>query len=220
MLPDRVIERLIVYRRLLKSWGAQKRDRIYSHELAALAGVTPAQVRRDIMAVQYVGSPAKGYDVEELRTKINELLDDPEGRNTALVGVGHLGQALMAYFNRGVSPLRISAAFDVDPERVSRVLHGCHCYPLESLEAILAEHHIAVAILAVPETVAQEVADRLVMAGVCGILNFTPTHLNVPEHVHVEDVDIAISLEKVAFFARSSRDKKGAAAWPQSNLTS
>jgi redox-sensing transcriptional repressor len=215
MLPDRVIERLIVYRRLLGDWQSARRERIYSHELAALAGVTPAQVRRDIMAVQYIGSPAKGYDVKELAAKISELLRSPTGSAVALVGIGHLGQALMAYFSRGHNQPTAVAAFDTDPAKVNRVLHGCHCHPLTNLEDVVRRQGIRVAILAVPAAAAQEVADRLVDAGIAGILNFAPVHLNVPANVYVESVDIAILLEKVAFFGRSEREQQGVVAWPQ-----
>jgi redox-sensing transcriptional repressor len=126
----------------------------------------------------------------------------------------------MAYFTRSTSPMRIAAAFDVDPERVNRVLHGVHCHPMDALSSVIAETRAHVAILAVPEEVVQDVCDRLVQAGVSGILNFVPAHLNVPENVSVEDIDIAISLEKVSFFARSAREKKGVAAWPQTSPAS
>lgn len=215
MLSHRVIERLIVYRRLLRGWSVGGRDKIYSHELASLAGVTPAQVRRDIMAVEYAGSPAKGYDVAQLVDQISALLGASSSQPIALVGIGHLGQALMAYFNRNPSNLSITAAFDVDEAKVDRVLHGCHCHPLARLEEVLVERGVKVAALATPAEPAQEVVARLVEAGVTGVLNFTPQHLHVPPNVYVEDVDIAILLEKVAFFARSETDPHGELPWPQ-----
>ena len=212
MVSDRVIERLIVYRRLLRGWAASGRDTIYSHELAALAGGTAAQVRRDIMAVRYIGSPARGYDVSALVAKIDELLGAGVGRAAALVGIGHLGQALMAYFNRRGSQLTIAAAFDSDPAKVGRVLHGCHCFALDAAAEVIREHALRMAILAVPEAAAQPVAERLVDAGIAGLLNFAPARLVLPADVYVENVDIAILVEKVAFFARAARAVEGVAS--------
>lgn len=209
MLRHRVIQRLIIYRRILQDWLADGRPRIYSHELAAQAGVTAAQVRRDIMAVDYAGSPARGYDAAELIERIGAMVDAPETEPIGLIGAGQLGQALMAHFNRHAGKLRIVAAFDTDPERVGRVRHGCRCYAADDLEEVVIKEHIHTAILAVPGEAAQAVTDRLLAVGISGILNFTPTHLHVPPHVYVENVDIGSLLEKVAYFARSHVDPKG-----------
>ncbi len=205
MLSHRAIERLIIYRRLLRLWGADGRERIYSHELANLAGATPAQVRRDIMAVDYVGSPAKGYSVAELERTIGALFDEPNRQVTGLVGVGHLGQALLTYFSRADSPISITAAFDTDPDKIDRVTHGCRCFSISALERVIADLGISAAILTVPVSAAQDIAVRLACSGVRGILNFTPTHLRVPPGVHVENVDITILLEKVTFLAGIDR---------------
>lgn len=201
MLSERAIERLIVYRRLLNSWIQRGGERIYSHELANLAGVTPAQVRRDIMAVNCAGNPARGYLASDLADRIGERLGTRSVRNVALVGIGNLGQALLAHFVRDSGHLAVVAAFDVDPAKTGRVLHGCHCYPIDDIERIIAREHVPVAILAVSASSAASVADRLVQAGITAILNLTPEHLRVPAHVRVENVDLGIALEKVAFYA-------------------
>ena len=120
----------------------------------------------------------------------------------ALVGVGNLGRAILAYFTGRRPNLAIVAAFDRDEHRVNRVIHGCRCYPADKLEETLAEQEIRTAIIAVPAGEAQKVADRLVRGGVRGILNFAPTPLRVPPAVFVQEMDITTSLEKVAFFAR------------------
>ena len=201
MLSHRVVERLIVYRRLLHRNADDGRERIYSHELAKLAGVTPAQVRRDLMTIDYAGSPARGYAVAELARNIGRLLDRAARQPTALVGLGHLGQALLDYFSRADSPLTITAAFDVNPTKIDRVSQGCRCFAASALERVVEDLGIRVALLAIPVEAAQGVADRLARAGVRGILNFTPTHLHLPDGLYLENVDIAILLEKVAFFA-------------------
>ncbi len=199
---ERTIGRLSLYRRLLSGLAAEDTRHIFSHELAKAAGVTAAQVRRDMMAVGYAGSPTKGYDVRELADSIGTFLGGPTPQHVALVGVGNLGRALLAFFAGRRPNLRIVAAFDKDPQRTGRVIHGCRCYSMEDLDAVVAREGIATAILAVPALAAQRVADDLIAAGVRGLLNFAPAPLHVPPHTFAEDIDITTSLEKVAFFAR------------------
>jgi redox-sensing transcriptional repressor len=202
VIPERTVERLSIYRRLLDALLAEGTQSVFSHELATMAGGTPAQVRRDIMSIGYTGTPTRGYDISGLIARIGEFLDAPEGQGVALAGVGHLGQAIMAYFAGRRPHLAIVAAFDKNPQKVDRVIHGCRCYPVEQMEQVVSEQRIRVGIIAVPATDAQAVASALVRAGVRGILNFAPTRLHLPLDVYVEDADIAVLLEKVAFFAR------------------
>jgi redox-sensing transcriptional repressor len=96
------------------------------------------------------------------------------------------------------------AAFDTDPHKVNRVIHGCRCYPKQQLKEVVAANGIKIGIIAVPATEAQYVADSLIATGVRGILNFAPAPLHVPPSVFVEDIDLTMSLEKVAYFARQN----------------
>lgn len=202
-MPPRTVERLSVYRRLLAQCQQGGKERVYSHDLAAHQPFTPAQVRRDLMNIGYTGSPARGYEVAGLLGHIDALMDPGEGENVALVGVGHLGRAVLDYFSGRQRNLSIVAAFDVNADKVGRVIHGCHCYHLDELGRVAETTPILVGVVCVPGGVAQEVSDRLVAVGVRGILTFSPLRLRVPERVYVEQVDIAVSLEKVAFFARA-----------------
>ncbi len=202
-VSDRLVERVSAYRRLLRKVMADGTVRIYSHELASLEGVSSAQVRRDLMTIGYAGSPAKGYDVAGLIDKIGELLDPPDGEGMVLVGVGHLGKAILSYATGRFSHLSIVATFDNDSEKVGRVTHGCRCFAIGELGEVLRVTPAAIGIITVPAAVAQEVADQLVAAGVRGLVNFAPVRLRTPREVFVEDVDITGLLEKVAFFARS-----------------
>ena len=199
---DKTIGRLSLYRRLLMGLDADGVRNVYSHQIASLTGGTAAQVRRDVMAIGYTGSPTKGYDVAELIRSIDHFLDDPDGVKVALVGVGNLGRALLAYFSARSRNLSIVAAFDTDPYKAGRVIHGCRCYSLEEMAAIVQEEGILVGIVAVPAEAAQAAADRLIRAGVQGILNFAPIPLRLPSNIYVEDIDLTMSLEKVAYFAR------------------
>lgn len=209
MVSEKTIGRLSLYRRLLGTLLADGTRYVYSHQLAKLVGGTAAQVRRDVMAVGYNGSPVRGYDVQELIEAIRVYLDAPTLQGIALVGIGKLGRAIMAYFTGRRPNLSIVAAFDNDPYKADRVIHGCRCYVLEDLDRVVKEQGIRVAIIAVPATEAQAVADMLVRAGVAGILNFAPVRLQVPRHIYVEDIDMTMSLEKVAYFARQNTAEKG-----------
>lgn len=206
----KTVGRLSLYRRLLGGLMANGVRNVYSHELAKMAGVTAAQVRRDMMAVGYSGSPTRGYDVRALADSIGDFLDAPEGQGVALVGIGNLGRAIMAYFTGRRPRLSIIAAFDNDPAKINRVIHGCRCYSLGELAEVIRANKISLAIVTVPSGEAQGVADALVRAGVTGILNFAPVPIRVPPGVYVEDIDMTMTLEKVAYFARQGR--AGAAA--------
>ena len=197
-----VVERLIEYRRNLRRWLADGRTRIYSHELAALASITSVLVRRDLMMIEYTGSPARGYDVAGLIERIDKVLNAARGQRIVLVGVGSLGRAILKHLGRIHPELRIVAAFDTAAEKVGRVIDNCRCYDVAELETVVEQQRAAIGIIAVPEQAAQTVARRLVQAGVRGILNFSPARLRLPPVVYVEDVDIAVSLEKVVFFAQ------------------
>lgn len=199
---EAAVGRLCLYRALLGGLEREGVENVYSHQLAALAGGAPSRVRRDLMAVGYDGSPARGYVVSDLLRSIGRFLDAPAQEGVALVGVGNLGRALMAFFAGRRPNLSIIAAFDTDPEKTGRVIHGCRCYSMDALAEVVEENGIRAAILSVPAAEAQGVADRLIRAGVRGLLNFAPVRLRVPAGVFVENMDMAVSLEKVAYFAR------------------
>ena len=202
MTSGKTIGRLSLYRRVLYGLLAEGERSIYSHQLASLVGGTPAQVRRDVMAVGYTGSPSRGYDIQELAVGIGNYLDAAEGQGVALVGVGNLGRAILAYFSGRRPRLTIEAAFDNDPAKVGRAIHGCRCYSIKELGRVVREQGIQIGLITVPADAAQIVADRLCESGVRGLVNFAPVRLRLPEHVYVEDIDMTMSLEKVAFFAR------------------
>lgn len=205
MTPHRTIARLSLYRRLLRQADREGVQNLFSHELAKMAGATAAQVRRDITFVGHSGSPTRGYDVRELLDSIGTTLDAGQRQPVALVGVGNLGRAILAFFHGRHPNLAIVAAFDADPHKAGRVIHGCRCYPMEQMAEVVKGEGITVGVVAVPAEAAQQVTDTLVRAGVRGILNFAPTPLRASGGVFVEDIDMTMALEKVAYFARQDR---------------
>jgi redox-sensing transcriptional repressor len=202
-----VVVRLIRYRTILRELAIQGTRYVFSHELAAQAGVTPEQLRRDLMGIRYEGSPSRGYEVVVLEECLGAFLDPPTRQRVALVGVGNLGRALFAYFLGRRPLIEIVAAFDIEPSKINRVVSGCPSYHISEAPHVVPAMGIDVAIIAVPAAGAQAVADLLVEAGVRSFLNFADVPLRVSPDVFVEHIDIGVSLEKVAFFARRAPGK-------------
>jgi len=202
LASDKTVGRLSLYRRLLSNLLQEEVPSVFSHQLAEAAGVSAAQVRRDMMVVGYNGIPTKGYDVESLIASIGQFLDAPDRDAVALVGVGNLGRAILSYFDGRSPNLKIVAAFDNDPSKAGHVISGCRCYATRQVPEVFAKNGISTAIITVPAERAQDICDQLVDAGAKGILNFAPVGLRVPAHIHVENVDMTTSLEKAAYFGR------------------
>jgi redox-sensing transcriptional repressor len=194
--------RLILYRRILRDLALSGTRYVFSHQLAAQADVTPEQLRRDLMNVRYEGSPTRGYEVGVLEERVGTFLDPPIVQAVALVGVGNLGRALFAYFLGRRPLLQIVAAFDIDPAKVDRMINGCPSFHISEARTVMRNMGISVAMIAVPASAAQSAADILVEAGVRSLLNFADVRLRLPPDVYIEHIDIGVTLEKVAFFAR------------------
>jgi redox-sensing transcriptional repressor len=201
-LPDKTVERLSQYRRTLLIANATGKHHIFSHELAALQHITSVQVRRDIMLIGYSGTLRQGYDVKELIEIIGKIIDSKEGQKVAVIGIGNLGRAIIGYFSGKRTKLTVVAGFDLNPEKVDKAYAGVWCYHFDKLTEIIKKENITIAVLTVPANEAANVADLLVMAGIKGILNFTPKPINVPSNVHLEEYDIITSLEKLAYFVK------------------
>lgn len=202
-LPEKTIERLSQYRRVLLGCLQQGKFNIYSHELANLLHLNPVQVRRDIMLIGHSGTLRKGYDVKKLSDMIGEIIDCKKNQKVAVVGVGNLGRAIMTYFQGKRTKLTIAAAFDSDPAKVNRVISGIRCYHVDEMEEVIRREEIIIGVITVPPERAVETAEKLVMAGIKGILNYTPVALNVEPHAYLEQYDMVTSLEKVAFFVKN-----------------
>ncbi|NOZ61498.1 MAG: redox-sensing transcriptional repressor Rex [Calditrichaeota bacterium] len=204
--PEKTVERLILYRRLLMNLDPEEKSNIFSHELSVMTGFTSAQIRRDLMAIGYSGSPVKGYEIKKLYASLSEFIDAPDVQQVAIIGLGQLGRAIVNYFRGRREKLEITAAFDKDSKKIDRVVNGVRCYSIQDLEKILQENNIQIAILAIPEDQAQYMGGRLASAGVKGILNYAPIQLKLPASVHVENRDMIMAVEKVAHFARQVKE--------------
>jgi redox-sensing transcriptional repressor len=206
-LPHKTVERLSQYRRSLLMILSKEKTHVFSHEIAQMLHITPVQVRRDLMLIGYSGNLRKGYDIKELIELIGRIIDSDKGQRVGVIGLGNLGKAIISYFKGKRSKLSIIAAFDINPEKINRVYDGVACYHISQLSDIIRQNNISIGIIAVPTEEAPIIAETLVLAGVKGILNFTPKPLNVPPYVYLEEYDMITSLEKVAFFAKKNDER-------------
>lgn len=201
---EKIINRLSQYRRLLARHDMPGKDNIYSHEIARLAGVSAAQVRRDLMVTGYAGSPNRGYNIGKLSLAIGSIIDAEQPQRAAIVGAGHLGKAILNHFHQKKKNLRIVAAFDINEDCIGKEFSGCSCHGMDTIEEVVCQEKITVGIIAIPPASAQEAASRLVAGGVQGLVNFAPVSLDVPEDVYVADIDITTTIETAAYFARAN----------------
>lgn len=205
-ISGKTVGRLSQYCRILMNLSARGETHVHSQTLAELAGTSAAQVRRDLMALDSVGTPVNGYNTEQLLQQLNSFFRGAREQRIALAGVGNLGRALLAYLREQQPDSPVLAAFDNDPGKVHKEIQGCTCYPASSLEEMARQLHITVGIIAVPADAAQSIAESFVNGGVRGLLNFAPTPLRVPSTVYIEYIDITMLLDKVAYFGASAEE--------------
>jgi redox-sensing transcriptional repressor len=211
------VQRLSVYRKVLEELDHDGTEYIHSHDLAALVGVSPAQLRRDLASFGTFGNISRGYNVYEMSRTISRILGTNETQGVALFGVGDLGRALLSYRGFEERGFHIGVAFDVDSEKVGRVFAGRRCYHVDHVEEVLREFDVHMAILATRPEGLQTLVDRLCAAGVHGILNFVPKRVTVPAGCFVEETDITSQLELLSFQARSEAQETGAGTDEQSS---
>lgn len=201
-VPPATVARLPGYLRALESTAATGAVLTSSDELAGRAGVTPAQLRKDLSFLGSYGRRGVGYDVRHLQREVAAVLGVADVRRVLLVGVGHLGHALANYGGIAERGFSLVALVDADPAVVGSTVAGLVVEHVDDLPAVVARTGATMAVLTTPAAVAQDVCDRLVAAGVVGILTFVPGALRVPSHVDVRTVDVASELQILAFHDR------------------
>lgn len=199
-IPDIVIRRLPIYARSLQFLVSDGVETISSSELGARLGVSAAQIRRDLSYFGEFGKQGKGYNVEYLLEQIKAILGLNREWPMALIGLGHLGRAVLHYGELAERGFCIQALFDHNPDKVGTAVGPLTIHPLDDLEGVLQSQGIRMAIIAVPARGAQEVADRLVEAGVGAILNYAPIIVRVPPHVKIRHIDPVIALQSMTFY--------------------
>jgi redox-sensing transcriptional repressor len=199
VVPKAVVSRLSLYLRELQHLIRDGRETTSSSQLGQMLGFSDAQVRKDLAYFGHFGHPGVGYRCDELVLAIRKIMGTDRDWPVAMVGTGNLGSALLGYKGFSNQGFRIVGAFDIDAGKVGGTILGVPIYHIDQLPEIVTEHNIKLGMVAVPAGVAQQVADRLVAAGVEGIVNFAPVTLVLPPHVSQVGVDLAIELEQLCF---------------------
>lgn len=198
-IPNPAVRRLSLYLRQLEAFKRKDRKTVSSKQLGESLNLTDAQVRKDLAYFGQFGHPGIGYRVDELIAKCKQILGTDKTWNVILIGAGNLGRALLAYRGFDSKGFHIAAVFDSDPAKVGTGIADYTIHSLNDLESTIERENVRLAILAVPADVAQDAADRLVGAGIRGLLNFAPVSISVPSDIAVNAVDLAVQLEQISF---------------------
>lgn len=205
-IPDAAIKRLPIYLRVLQDAAEVEVTIISSAELASKTGFTPEQIRKDLAYFGAFGTRGVGYDVLSLSRRITRILGLHRGVDAALIGAGHLGVALSRHNLSRHKDVRITAIFDVSPAKIGTELGNVLIQSLDEMVETIRKRGIKIAILTIPASEAQKVADLLEQAGVEAILNFAPAKIRVNPSITVQNIDLTIELQSLAYYTSASDD--------------
>ena len=206
-IPDAAIKRLPVYLRVLEQIAEAEVQIISSAELAEKTGFSPEQIRKDLAYFGAFGTRGVGYDVILLSRRISRILGLHQGINAALVGAGHLGFALARYSISQHKDVKIAAIFDADPNKVGTDIMGVKIHAIDEMAKLCREKNIKIGIVAVPADKAQATAELLAQGGVEAILNFAPAKLKLSSDVFVQNIDLTIELQSLAYYTSASEEE-------------
>lgn len=212
-IPEATVARLPVYLRTLQALSERGTPTVSSEDLAAVAGVNSAKLRKDLSHLGSYGTRGVGYDVEYLIYQISRELGLTQDWSVAIVGAGNLGRALANYGGFGTRGFRIAALLDADTALVGDRVAGLSVGHIDTLEDVVSAERVSIGVIATPAQAAQAVCDRFVGAGVTSVLNFAPVVLNVPPGVDVRKVDLSIELQILAFHEQRKADGREGPDW-------
>jgi redox-sensing transcriptional repressor len=205
-IPAPTIERLALYSRPLEKLEDEGALVVSSEKLAALCGVNPAQIRKDLAYFGEFGVRGVGYDVKDLLQHIKKILSTDREWKLCILGVGNLGNALLENENFRKRGYHFVAAFDSDPAKAgTRLRGGLTILPLKDVKEVVSRLDIEIGVIATPPEEAQRAADILMQAGVKAVLNFSPIQIRSPECCTVENVDFSVNLENLAYHLAKTR---------------
>jgi len=209
MISIPTIKRFPSYLRLLSQYKEDGQTLISATKLAADLELTAIQVRKDMAGTGVEGKPKVGFEIDALITAITKNLGWDDLTDAIIIGAGHLGVALSRYDGFATYGLRIVASFEKDQNKVGLPIGRTFVLPMTGLEEYIKKHSIHIAVITVPSESAQEVADRLVDAGIKAIWNFAPKDLKLPPHIVIERTDLATSFAVLSAKCRRKMDENG-----------
>ncbi|BBO00052.1 MULTISPECIES: redox-sensing transcriptional repressor Rex [Sporolactobacillus] len=206
-VPQATAERLPLYYRTLQQLVANGKTRISSSKFGELVQIDSTTIRKDFSYFGALGRKGYGYDTQYLMDFLKKTLYQDELNRVILIGVGHLGTALLNHNFLKNNNTQIVRAYDVDPKKIGTKVSGTKVFAMDELAA--NDHHeIVAAILTVPAAQAQEAAEKALASGIRGFLNFSPTTLNLPENAYVRHVDMTVELQALIYFLNHSMETK------------
>lgn len=198
-VPEATVTRLSIYSRFLERLDRNGVSSVSSGEIADGVGVSPAQVRKDLAYFGEFGTRGVGYNVKDLMRYTLKILGLDRHWNLILVGAGNLGYALCTYKGFNMRGFSIVGVFDNDLTKIGKRINELEVLPMERMPELINERNVRIGIVATPTRAAQDVAEYMIKNGVQAILNFAPLPLNLPEHIEVRNVDLAVKLEILTF---------------------
>jgi len=199
-IPEIVIRRLPLYLRALNLLLDEGQTVTSSQELGDRLGISSTQIRKDLSYFGEFGKQGTGYDIRYLRDQLRQILHVDRRWNLVLIGVGNLGRAILHYGGFEEGGFSIVAVLDKDKRKIGRQIGKLKVQDIARLPEVIKEYRIQIAIIAVPTSDAQEVANALVDAGVKAVLSYAPITLNLPEHVRVDYIDPVVGLQSMAYY--------------------
>ncbi|MEM7096507.1 MAG: redox-sensing transcriptional repressor Rex [Actinomycetota bacterium] len=209
-VPAATVARLPLYLRCLEQLERDEVETVSSSRLAALAGVNAAKLRKDLSHLGSYGTRGVGYQVAHLMRSIRFELGLDEQSPVVVIGLGNLGQALVNHAGFGERGFPIVAVFDIDPDKIGRIVGGQSVAHLDDIDSIVQTQGARTAIITTPVHAAQDATDRAIEAGITSVLNFAPTVVQVPDGVALRQVDLALELQILSYYqprGEASRDK-------------
>lgn len=201
-----VIRRLPKYYRYLSELQENGIKRISSRELSKLTGFTASQIRQDLNNFGGFGQQGYGYNVEDLKRELGEILGVEKDYSGIIVGAGNMGQAIAKFKGFENAGFKLKAMFDNDPEIIGTKIRGIEVLDINTLETYLSENEIEIGVICTPKSGSQLIADKLVKGGIKGIWNFAPIDLKLPEEIAVENVHLNESLFTLSYLIKSIKE--------------
>jgi redox-sensing transcriptional repressor len=201
-IPRIIIGRLPLYLRALNRLKNDGYEYASSKELGRLLDISAAQIRKDLSHFGELGKRGKGYEIDFLVQRLNQILNTDIVWKMIVLGAGDLGSGLARYrgfFTRG---FRVSAIFDVDPAKIGKKIGDLEVKPVNEMKDYVRENEIQIAVLAIPAEYAHDVIDDLVDAGITAILNYAPIYLKAPNGVQIEHIDPSVHLQKLSYYLK------------------
>lgn len=199
-IPRIIIGRLPLYLRALIRLKKEGYSFASSRELGKLLDISAAQIRKDLSHFGELGKRGKGYEIDFLVNKLNQILNIETLWDMIVIGAGDLGSGLARYRGFAERGFRVAAIFDVDPQKIGKKIGRLVVRDIREMCDFVAENKIQIAVLAIPAENAQHVIDDLVEVGITAILNYAPIYIKTPEGVQIEHIDPSVHLQKLSYF--------------------